>query len=237
MSANRNAYPSETEGQYRGKLASSKPRPAARPTRRSFRASLIKQVTLWHWVSSGICLGGMLLFTITGITLNHASTISATPVVSSRTAEMPDPVKRAIAATPPETSGLQPLPPAVARWISSEFGSAGEGMGEWSPDELYISLPRPGGDAWVAVDRATGEAHYEKTDRGWISYLNDLHKGRHTGKAWSIYIDALAIACLVFSLTGLILLQLHSVKRPATWPLILLSVFTPVLVLIFFLHM
>ena len=179
----------------------------------------------------------MLLFTITGITLNHATAISATPVVTNRTAEAPEAAKAAMDSVPRDTSGRQPLPTAVSEWIAREFGSAGDGIGEWSPDELYVSLPRPGGDAWVTVDRATGEAHYEKTDRGWISYLNDLHKGRHTGKAWSIYIDLLAVACLVFSISGLILLQVHSAKRPSTWPLIMLSVLTPVLVLIFFLHM
>ena len=64
-----------------------------RTPRRSLRATIIRQVTLWHWVSSGICLGGMLLFTITGITLNHASAISATPVVHTREANAPPPVR------------------------------------------------------------------------------------------------------------------------------------------------
>ncbi|NIV36045.1 MAG: hypothetical protein GWN58_43325, partial [Anaerolineae bacterium] len=26
----------------------------------------------WHWISSALCLVGMLLFSVTGITLNHA---------------------------------------------------------------------------------------------------------------------------------------------------------------------
>ncbi len=121
-------------------------------------------------------------------------------------------------------------------WLAREFGSAGDGTGEWSRDELYVSLPRPGGDAWVTVDRGTGLAHFEQTDRGWIAYFNDLHKGRHTGHAWSIYIDVLAVACLVFSFSGLILLQIHSAKRPATWPLVAFSLFVPFLVLIFFVH-
>lgn len=31
----------------------------------------------WHWVSSALCLAGMLLFAVTGITLNHATDIEA----------------------------------------------------------------------------------------------------------------------------------------------------------------
>ena len=69
---------------------------------------------------------------------------------------------------------------------------------EWSKDEVYVALPRPGGDAWLSIDLEGGEVRYERTDRGWISYLNDLHKGRNTGEAWSWFIDIFAVACLVF---------------------------------------
>jgi uncharacterized protein len=210
--------------------------PRAAGPRRSIRAALIKQVTLWHWVSSGITLGGMLLFTVTGITLNHASEIPAEPVVQVREAVAPAQVAAAVQARAGEQEGRRPLPEAVSAWLAREFGSAGDGTGEWSPDELYVSLPRPGGDAWVTVDRATGRAHFEQTSRGWIAYVNDLHKGRHTGRAWSVYIDVLAVACLVFTFSGLILLAIHSAKRRSTWPLIAFSLLAPILVLMLFVH-
>jgi len=220
--------------------ASEAPAPAAPPRapvpRRSFRAALIKQVTLWHWVSSGITLGGMILFTATGITLNHASQITADPVVQIREATAPAPVVAAMQHRPDEQDGRRPLSAAVASWLASEFGSAGDGTGEWSPDELYVSLPRPGGDAWVTIDRASGLAHFEETSRGFIAYVNDLHKGRNTGQGWSIYIDVLAVACLVFTFTGLILLAIHSPKRRTTWPIVAFSLVAPFLVLLLFVH-
>ena len=74
---------------------------------------------------------------------------------------------------------------------------------EWAPDELYLPLPRPGGDAWLRVDLGSGAAEYEITDRGWISYLNDLHKGRHTGLAWSWFIDLFALAASLSIALGL----------------------------------
>ena len=74
---------------------------------------------------------------------------------------------------------------------------------EWSSDEIYVAMPRPGGDAWLRIDRASGDAEFEDTRRGWVSYLNDLHKGRNAGTAWSWFIDAFAVACLIFTLTGL----------------------------------
>ena len=89
---------------------------------------------------------------------------------------------------------------------------------EWSDGEVYLSQPRAGGDAWMSVDLKSGAMSFESTDRGTIAYLNDLHKGRNTGDAWRWFIDIFAIACVVFTLTGLVLLQMHSRHRPSTWP-------------------
>ena len=107
-----------------------------------------------------------------------------------------------------------PLPDAVSRWLDRELDTSTTGKpAEWSADEIYLSLPRAGGDAWLSIDLASGDIEYERTDRGWISYLNDLHKGRNTGLAWSWFLDVFAVACLVFSPTGLVLLKLHAGNR------------------------
>lgn len=210
--------------------------PVASPARRSFRSSLVRQITLWHWVSSGVTLGGMLLFTITGITLNHASAIPAIPVVTTTDLRAPSPALAALQSAPKDLDGRHPLPAPLEAWLASQFHAPAGAIGEWSPSEVYVSLPRPGGDAWVTIDRASGAVHYEHTSRGWISYFNDLHKGRHTGAAWSLYIDVLAVACLVFAFTGLVLLQVHAAKRPSTWPLVAASLLAPFLLLVFFVH-
>ena len=69
-----------------------------------------------------------------------------------------------------------------------------------------------------------------------VSYLNDLHKGRNTGTAWSWFIDLFAIASLVFAMTGLVLLWLHSHRRPSTWPLVGFGLLVPLLLALFFIH-
>src|SRR3546814_2540569 len=56
---------------------------------RKARAFWLKQLHTWHWVSAAISLAGMLLFAITGLTLNHASSISAKPVVTGNTGQLP----------------------------------------------------------------------------------------------------------------------------------------------------
>ncbi|MNY03348.1 hypothetical protein D3C86_1359600 [compost metagenome] len=130
-----------------------------------------------------------------------------------------------------------PVPPALAQWLSASLHVDAEGReAEWSADELYVALPRPGGDAWVSVALDSGEVQYEATSRGWISYFNDLHKGRNTGHAWSLFLDVFAFACLVFSLTGLFLLKLHAGGRAATWPLVGAGLVVPLLLAIVFIH-
>jgi hypothetical protein len=199
------------------------------------RVFWLKQMYRWHWISAGVCLVAMLMFSITGITLNHSSQISATPVVSTQDAKLPAPLLARIArATQTEKA---PLPPAVAEWIENNVGVDDRGRdAEWSDDEVYLSLPRPGGDAWLSIDRKSGAVHYERTDRGWISYLNDLHKGRNAGPIWGAFLDVFAGACVLFAGTGLYLLKTHAPRRPSTWPLVALGLVLPVVLLILFVH-
>jgi hypothetical protein len=199
------------------------------------RARWLKTLVSWHWISSAFCLIGLALFAVTGITLNHASQIGADPVVTNRKAQLPDELKTRLAGE--EKTGKSPVPDDLARWFADEVGVVIAGKtAEWNDGEIYVSLPRPGGDAWASVDLVGGEVEYEKTDRGWVSWLNDLHKGRNTGPVWTWFIDVFAIACLVFAVTGLLLLQFHAQRRPSTWPLVGLGLIVPVLLALLFIH-
>ncbi|MDK3021940.1 PepSY-associated TM helix domain-containing protein [Cupriavidus taiwanensis] len=213
--------------------------PAAGQQRRAF---WLKHLHQWHWISSAICLIGMLLFAVTGFTLNHAGQIEARPAVQTRHATLPTRVLDKVRAEAPSGAAgsreqKAPVPAVLADWLAQALEiDAGGREAEWSADEIYVALPRPGGDAWVSIALDSGEAQYERTSRGAISYLNDLHKGRNTGAAWSLFLDAFALACLVFCVTGLFLLKLHAGGRVATWPLVGLGLVVPVLLAILFIH-
>jgi hypothetical protein len=209
--------------------------PMNRPKPQQRRTWWLKQLHQWHWISAALCLVGMLLFAVTGITLNNARLIDAQPRVATHRAVLPQALRAGAQAAAAEKSAR--LPGDVADWLQRQLGIHADARPpEWSPGEVYVSLPRPGGDAWVSIDLQSGDVEYETTDRGWVSYLNDLHKGRNTGTAWSWFLDIFAAACLVFSITGLFLLQLHAGKRAATWPTVGLGVLIPVVLAIVFIH-
>lgn len=204
---------------------------ASTQQRRGFWLRTLHQ---WHWISSAVCLIGMLLFAATGITLNHAAKIEARPQVANQEAQLP-PVL--LAGLGGRKEGNAPLPPAVSNWLRDRLSLAiGARPAEWSEEEIYLSMPTPGADAWLSIDRASGAVEYESTDRGWISYFNDLHKGRNAGPAWSWFLDVFAIACLVFCITGLFLLQMHAKQRRMTWPYVGLGLVIPLLLALLFIH-
>ncbi len=212
---------------------SSQPGPQATAQQR--RGFWLRTLHQWHWISAAVCLVGMLLFAVTGITLNHASKIEGEPRIDNRQAVLPGNLLAALADD--DTQGNAPLPPAVSTWLSDALDAAISSRdAEWSEGEIYLSMPGPGRDAWLSIDRASGEVEYERTDRGWVSYLNDLHKGRNAGPAWGWFIDVFAIASIVFTLTGLFLLHLHARQRRMTWPYVGLGLLIPVLLALLFIH-
>jgi len=199
------------------------------------RMQLYRTTHLWHWISAAVCFAALTLFTITGITLNHASAISAEPTVTSGSAQLPDDLRAELRNT--TLSGTAPPPANIVEWAEREFKLSLSGASaEWSDEELYLSAPGPGRDAWVSIDRESGTGKFEATDRGWVAYFNDLHKGRNTGIAWTIFIDVIAVAVLFFSITGLVLLWIQARQRTSTWPLVGGGVAIVAALMIFFAH-
>lgn len=201
------------------------------------RAFWLKQLHQWHWVSAAICLVGLILFSITGFTLNHANWIGAAPQVENITDQLPADLLEDLQAIASAEDATASFPRETRLWLAERFAINTErGTAEWSADEIYVSLPRPGGDGWLSIDLQDGTVEHETIDRGWLSYLNDLHKGRNAGPAWSLFIDIFAFATLLFAVTGLFLLKMHAAHRPATWPMVGLGLAAPLLLALLFVH-
>ncbi|ESQ94413.1 PepSY-associated TM helix domain-containing protein [Asticcacaulis benevestitus] len=191
------------------------------------------QLRQWHWISSAISLMGLALFAVTGFTLNHASQIEAKPQIVTIEKDLTAEGLVAMASV------ADKMPLSVAQTAAIKLAT-GVDVGKTAPDvdddEIYLAMPQPGIDATMTIDRHDGHIVYERTDRGLIAVLNDLHKGRHSGAVWSLFIDLIAVACVVFSITGLGLLWLYSKGRRITWPLVAFGLLAPFILFLLFVH-
>ncbi|WP_028603117.1 PepSY-associated TM helix domain-containing protein [Ottowia thiooxydans] len=199
------------------------------------RGFWLRQLHTWHWISAAISLAGMLMFAVTGITLNHAASLPSHPSKHEQRAALPADLQAVLEAI--ADSATDSTPPELASWAADTFAIDISSLSaEVSPDEIFVGIPMPGGEGALVIDRAAANATYTVTRRGWVAYLNDLHKGRNAGVAWSWFIDCMAVSCVVFTLTGFALLWMHGRTRPLTWPLTGLSLLAPVLIALLFVH-
>lgn len=137
----------------------------------------------------------MLLFGVTGFTINHEGGLTAsTPRVF-------------------ETEGNVPLPLIAARdelriveHLRQSLGIKGA-MTDFSEiaDEFTITFKEPG-QVWdITLAKATGHVTARQEQYGAVALLNNLHRGRYTGPAWSLVIDFSAFLIVLACATGFVL--------------------------------
>jgi hypothetical protein len=201
---------------------------------KNFKINLMT-IRKWHWMSSALCFVCMLLFSVTGITLNHAADIEASPTTVHLEGVVPEELLKAISLNDAQKNIT--VPDSILNWFETNHEIRfANNQAEVNDGELYLVLPRPGGDAWLSIVTETGDFEYESTSRGWISYFNDIHKGRNTGNAWIYFMDVFAIACIIFSVTGFLLLQRYADTRSKTWPLVIAGLLVPIFFMMFLIH-
>lgn len=182
-----------------------------------------------HWISSAIGLASLVFFSITGITLNHPDWFSADRAVEVQEVAMTGAWMTQFSAED-ELGQLDLLTTELdLRWGLGLPRNIDRDEIEW-----VLDYQRPGGLGTVVLDLDTSVLSYESVSDGLVALINDLHKGRHAGQAWVLLIDVVSVLCLVFALSGLVLLWVHASKRASTWPLVALGVGGPILVFFWF---
>ncbi len=166
----------------------------------------------------------LLFFAITGITLNHTEWFVDQQKTSTAKGKLTLEWVKGKDST--NVSKLE-----VVEYIRKKHGIGGA-VSEFTSDEYQctISFNGPGYTADVFVNREDGSYDISETRTGIFGIMNDLHKGRDSGKHWGILIDISAILMVVVSLTGLVMLFFLKKKRTAGVLLILLGTAISILV-------
>lgn len=189
----------------------------------------------WHWISAALALMGMLFFATTGLTLLNEGLFADNSVrVTRHDGQLPVKVLEELQHQP--QVGLV-LPDSLSVWVRNQWRlDLHPKAVERQDGEIFVDLKRPGVDAWMSIDPVRGTVHYESSDQGWIAYFNDLHRGKNAGPVWHWLVTAFALCCIVFSLTGLALLQIRARQKRAIWPVVGFGLVVPVVLVLLFVH-
>ena len=149
----------------------------------------------------------VLFFAVTGLTLNHTDWFDDAVRTTQMTGKL-NPLW--VAGT--DTATVNKL--AVAEYLRATHQLKGS-VSEFRADDRQcaLSFRGPGYFADVFVDRPAGTYQLTETRLGLVAVMNDLHKGRDTGRGWVWVIDLSALFMTLVSITGLLLLLVLKKRR------------------------
>ncbi len=149
----------------------------------------------------------VLFFAVTGITLNHAEWFDGKQVEKKFTGNIPVAWVNAR-----DTSQIKKL--EIVELLRKMYNIKGY-VSDFliQEDQCAVSFKGPGYGADAFISRKDGKFQLTELRMGLIAVLNDLHKGRDSGKGWSWVIDISAGLLSLISLTGLIMLFFLRTKR------------------------
>ncbi|WP_334237946.1 PepSY-associated TM helix domain-containing protein [Terriglobus sp. ADX1] len=193
------------------------------------RVRLRKQTAIisrWlHIYLSMASFAVVLFFAVTGLTLNHAEYFSHGEVVKNLNGSLS--AKEMGPKDHPDTLAIV----EHIRNTDHVHGAVNTEDLRVDDDQITFSFRGPGYSADTTVDRATGKYQVVETKAGFVAVINDLHKGRDSGKVWSWVIDGSAILLTLVSLTGLVLIFFIYKRR--TSGLLLAAIATAVCLLLY----
>jgi uncharacterized protein len=195
--------------------------PHAHAIRRKLSIRFAKWMRWLHIYLSMFSLAAVLFFSLTGITLNHPDWAFG-QVERKREAKGQVDLKWVGRNTGAGEAQALPVPDPsnqvakleVVEYLRKTYAIRGA-LAEFRVDdnECVVSFKGPGYSADTFIDRESGEYSLTELDHGLIALINDLHKGRDTGPAWSLVIDLSAGLMTLISLTGLVLLFYLKLRR------------------------
>jgi hypothetical protein len=149
----------------------------------------------------------LLFFAITGLTLNHAEWFDD----QRRPALYHGTLNEAWVNTPDPAAVAKE---EIVNYFRRAYGTRGA-LSDFHVDgeQCEVLFKGPGYEADATIDRETGKFDLTVSPFSLVATLNDLHKGRDTGKKWSAVIDFSAVLMTLVSLTGLTLIFFLNKRR------------------------
>lgn len=171
----------------------------------------VAKLSRWlHIYLSMVSFAIVLFFSVTGLTLNHPTWFGGDKQVVVKNKG-----KLNLAwVNNPDTNKIAKL--EIVEFLRKTYQIKGS-VSEFRIDdvELSISFKGPAYSADAFIDRELGTYEVSEIKMGIMAVMNDLHKGRDSGKGWSWIIDVSAVFLILVSLSGLILLCFIKKKRVA----------------------
>lgn len=160
-----------------------------------------------HLYLSMICFLIVLFFAVTGLTLNHTEWFDGKQEEKKFAGTVPvDWVNNA------DTSKIKKL--EIVEFFRNKYNIQGYVSDFYIDDEqCSVSFKGPGYSADAFINRKDGSMQMTELHLGVFAVLNDLHKGRDSGKGWSWLIDISAVFLTLVSLTGLLMLLFLKKRR------------------------
>ena len=148
-----------------------------------------------HIYLSMASFGILFFFAVTGLTLNHTDWFGEVQKVSQQKGSL----NPAWLTAPAKLE--------IVEFLRGSHGIRGA-LSDFRIEDAQcaVSFKGPGYTADVLIDRSTGSFELTETRMGFIAVINDLHKGRDSGKAWAWMIDLSAVLMILVSISGMVLI-------------------------------
>lgn len=155
-----------------------------------------------HVYFSTAMLSLLVFFCVTGIFLNHQDWFESEGELVEQRAELADDLIQTLRQE--KIQAVPRLETFIATTWQLELPRKVDL--DWEVGEIVFDFSLPAGYALVTIELETGMAFLEKQHGTIPVLLNDLHKGRHTGRQWAWVIDLSAVGMIVLAMTGFFIL-------------------------------
>jgi hypothetical protein len=182
------------------------PPPAKRPVNPAWKRKMAAVSRWLHIYLSMASFAILFFFAVTGLTLNHQQWFAKQQKTTLSKGRMN---VQWLHTADRSVDKLQ-----VVEYLRSQNKVSGA-VSDFRIDDsqVAVSFKGPGYAADIFIDRDSGAYDLTENKMGLAAMMNDLHKGRDSGHAWSLVIDISAVLMTFVSASGIVLLCFLQKRR------------------------